>query len=88
MQPDRVVRISEQVVFKPVGDEMVLLDFQSGMYYGLDPVGVRIWQLIAAQHPLGAVVDTLLAEYDVPHETLERDVDALLAELESRGLVS
>jgi hypothetical protein len=87
MLPDRVVRISDQVVFKPVGDELVLLDFQSGMYYGLDPVAVRIWQLIAAHQPLGAIVETLLAEYDVTREALEKDVDALLEDLQRRGLV-
>jgi len=88
MRPERVVRISDQVIFKPVGDEMVLLDFQSGMYYGLDPVGVRIWQLVAAQQPLGAVVEVMLAEFDVTREELERDVDALVEELERRGLVT
>jgi hypothetical protein len=88
MMPERVVRVSDEVVFKPVGEEMVLLDFQSGMYYGLDPVGVRIWQLIAAQRPLGDIVETLLAEYDVTRAELERDVDALVEELERRGLVS
>ena len=36
--PDRVVEISDQVVYKPVGEELVLLDFQTGMYFGLDPL--------------------------------------------------
>ena len=88
MLPERVVRVSDQVVFKPVGEEMVLLDFQSGMYYGLDPIGVRIWQLIAAQRSLGDIVETLLGEYDVTRETLERDIDALVEELGSRGLIT
>ncbi|HEV3485676.1 MAG TPA: PqqD family protein [Vicinamibacterales bacterium] len=88
MQPDRVLRVSDQVIFKPVGEEMVLLDFQSGMYYGLDPVGVRIWQLIVESRPLGEIVATLLEEYDVPREQLEADIDALVRELEQRGLVS
>lgn len=87
MVPHRVVCISEQVVSKPVGDEIVLLDFQNGMYYGLDAVGVRVWELIAAGQSMGAIVDALAEEYDVARETLERDIDALLAELERRGLI-
>ncbi len=87
MLPDRVVRISDQVVYKPVGNELVLLDFQTGMYFGLDPVGVRIWQLIAAHQPLGDIAETLLAEYDVTREALEKDIDTLVEELERRGLV-
>jgi hypothetical protein len=84
---ERVLSISDQVIYKPVGDELVLLDFQSGMYYGLDPVGVRMWELLAAGWSLGDVVDTMLGEFDVARETLERDVDALVGELERRGLV-
>ena len=87
MLPDRVVQISDQVVYKPVGEELVLLDFQTGMYFGLDPVAVRIWQLIAAHRPLGEIADTLLAEYDVTREALEKDIDTLVEELERRGLV-
>ena len=87
MLPDRVVEISDQVVYKPVGEELVLLDFQTGMYFGLDPVAVRIWQLIAAHQPLGEIADTLVAEYDVTREALEKDIDTLLEELERRGLV-
>ena len=84
---DRVIEISDQVIFKPVGDEMVLLDFRSGMYYGLDPIGVRIWQLLAAHESLDAILDTVTAEYDVTREDLERDLTALLDELERRGLI-
>jgi len=88
MRPERIVRIADRVIFRPVGDEMVLLDARNGTYYGLDPTGVRIWQLIAAGKPLGALVETMLAEFDVTRETLEGDVDALIAELEQRGLVT
>ena len=87
MLRDRVIEISDQVIFKPVGDEMVLLDFRSGMYYGLDPIGVRIWQLLAEHEPLGKVADTMSEEYDVTREELERDIDALIEELERRGLI-
>jgi hypothetical protein len=43
---------------------------------------------MAAQQPLGEIADTLVAEYDVARETLERDIDALVEELERRGLVT
>lgn len=88
MLASRTLRVSDQVIFKPVGDEMVLLDFQSGMYYGLDPIGARIWQLLAAEHSLGDIVETILGEYDVAREEVERDIDRLVEELERRGLVT
>ncbi len=88
MLASRTLRVSDQVIFKPVGDEMVLLDFQSGMYYGLDPVGARIWQLLASERSLGDIVETILGEYDVAREEVERDIDRLVEELERRGLVT
>lgn len=88
MRPERVVRIAERVIFRPVGDELVLLDSRSGTYYGLDPTGMRVWELIAEGASLGAIVETMLGELDVTRERLEADIDALIADLERRGLVT
>ena len=41
---DRVL-VSSQVVAREVGNETVLLDLESGTYYGLDPIGARMWNL-------------------------------------------
>ena len=40
------VSIPTQVMARTVGDETVILDLASGTYYGLDPIGARIWQLM------------------------------------------
>jgi hypothetical protein len=57
------------------------------MYFGLDPVGARIWQLLSDGHQLDAVVSTLLSEYDVEEDQLRQDVNSLVSELLSRGLI-
>jgi len=67
--------------------EAAVLDFKSGMYYGLDEIGARIWKLIAEPRPVGEICDVLLVEYDVEAEVCERDVIALLGELAAKGLV-
>ena len=79
--------IPEQVMSRQVGDETVILDLASGMYFGLDPVGARIWQLLTEGHQIEAVVSTLLSEYEVPEDKLRQDVNTLVNELVSRGLV-
>ena len=79
--------IPEQVMSRQVGDETVILDLASGMYFGLDPVGARIWQLLTEGHEIDAVVSTLLNEYEVPEDKLRQDVNTLVNELVSRGLV-
>jgi hypothetical protein len=82
------VSIPTQVMARTVGDETVILDLASGTYYGLDPVGARMWQLMSEGQPLAAVCDTILDEYEVTREALEGDILRLTEELRAKGLVS
>jgi hypothetical protein len=87
MIPDGRVKIPEQVVYQEVGGEMVLLNLTSGVYYGLDPVGSRIWKLLAENEgKLQAVFQAVLEEYDVTPERLEQDLLRLIQDLQANGL--
>jgi len=83
---DRVV-VPAQVMARQVGEETVILDLAEGTYYGLNPVGARIWAELAEGRTLGEACAALLDEYDVEAARLERDVSALADALASRGLV-
>jgi len=82
------VYISPQAMARTVGDETVILDLASGTYFGLDPVGARMWQLMADGQTLATICDTLLDEYEVTREALEGDILRLTEELRFKGLVS
>ena len=82
-----VFRISDGVVFRELDGEAVILNLDSGMYFGLDRVGTRIWQLIGQHGRIEPVVDVLLAEFDVAPDVLKGDVDRLLSSLVEKGLV-
>ena len=79
--------IPAQVMARQVGDETVILDLASGTYFGLDPVGARIWQLMTEGQTLAQVCETMLAEYEVSREDIERDVLALVQTLADKQLV-
>ena len=79
--------IPSQVMARTVGDETVILDLASGTYFGLDPVGARIWQLISEGKTLAEICATMLEEYEVTPEQLQGDVIKLAGELAERGLV-
>lgn len=88
MKLEDTISRSEDVVAREVGGETVLLDLEAGTYFGLNPIGGRIWQLLDnADQALAAICDTLEAEYDVARDVLEADVLALARDLESNGLV-
>jgi len=80
--------IPEGIIFKKVGEEMVLLDFERGSYYGLNPVGARIWEVFAEGKSIDEIVDLLTEEFDVQRTDAKNDVDALMDDLAANGLLS
>jgi hypothetical protein len=81
------VRIPADVVHKKVADETVLLDLDAGVYFGLDPVGTRVWEILAGQGDLRLVVETMVREYDAAPDDIARDVLDLIQRLAEKGLV-
>jgi Coenzyme PQQ synthesis protein D (PqqD) len=81
-----VVAVETQISSDMAG-EAIILELKAGMYYGLDPIGTRIWKLIQEPRSTSSLRDTLLAEYEVDPERCERDLMALLTELEANKLV-
>jgi len=81
------VNIPAQVMARQVGTETVILDLATGTYFGLDPVGARIWQLMSEGKTLAEVCDTMLAEYAVARADIERDVLELAEQLLARQLI-
>ncbi len=82
------ISVPPEVMARTVGDETVILDLASGTYFGLDPVGARIWELLGEGRTLGEVCDQMLEEYEVTREELERDTLGLAQELSEQGLIA
>lgn len=81
------ISIPEDVMFREVKGEAVILNIANGKYYGLDDVGTRMWALLAEHGHLEPAYQALLAEYDVQPEVLEADLIRLVDELTAQGLV-
>ena len=82
-----VVVASKNQISNDLGGEAAILDLEAGVYYGLDEVGARIWELIQEPRAANEVRDVLLAEYDVEPERCEHDLLALLQRLADEGLI-
>ena len=85
--PDSVVVAARDQVSTRLEGEAVILNLADQVYYGLDGVGARVWELLREPRPVRALVDAVTAEYDVDRETAERDLLDLLEELAARKLV-
>jgi hypothetical protein len=87
LSSDSIVVAAKDQVGCDLAGEAVILNLASGVYYGLDAVGARIWHLIQAPKAVRDIRDALLREYDIDAERCERELLALLQELAGHGLI-
>lgn len=78
---------AEGQVSSDLGGEVAILNLSAGMYYGLDEVGARIWDLVQQPEVVSEIQATILEEYDVEPSRGKRDVLELLQELVNEGLI-
>ena len=83
----RRARVDHGTVYREVQGETVLLQLESGDYFGLDAVGTRIWQLIIEKSDLAEVEAALRKEFDAEEDVVSRDFATLVDELASRRLI-
>ncbi|WP_103029001.1 PqqD family peptide modification chaperone [Salinibacter altiplanensis] len=82
-----IVVAAEHQTSTEVDGERVILDLEEGTYYGLDPVGARIWAEMQEPAPVKEIVSAITDEYDVGADQCLEDVIALLRDLDQNGLI-
>ena len=85
--PNARVSIPASVMVREVGGESVILNLESGRYFGLNSMGARMVAVLSASESIEAAHDTLLREYDVDPGRLQRDLDNLIQQLLEHGLI-
>jgi hypothetical protein len=82
-----IVAATKNQVFADLSGEAAILDLQSGLYYGLNGLGSRIWNLVQEPMTVNDIRDHLLREYEVESDRCERELLALLQQMMDEGLV-
>jgi hypothetical protein len=81
-----VIATPEQVSC-PLGEESAILNLKNTVYYGLNPVGARVWSLLQQARTVSDLRNALLDEYDVDAGRCESDLLVLLEKMRSEGLI-
>ena len=87
MDLDTQLTIPPHVLSRLVGEETVLLNLESGIYFGLDGVGKFIWDSVSDGRSLAETVDSIVAEYKIGEDQATTDVVDFTATLVERGLL-
>ncbi len=70
-----------------VGGEEIILGLESSVYYGLNSVGARIWQLVQKPITVDQIADVLTAEYEVDKVECMEAINNFLQEMVENGLL-
>jgi len=81
------VTTPQHVLIQELESESVLLNIDSGNYFGLDAIGRRFWDAITNAESIEIAYEQLLKEYEVDPQQLRKDLNELLLKLTENGLV-
>jgi len=84
---DPIISASPNQVSGVLNGETVLLSSTTNLYYGLDPVGSRMWELIQQPQRLSALCRQLASDFDVEPSVCERDIRELIGKMAEADLV-
>jgi Coenzyme PQQ synthesis protein D (PqqD) len=68
-------------------DGAVLLDIEQGVCFSLNPVGLRIWELLKKGSSLDQIADVLGQEFSIPRSQLLSDANEFIGALEAKHLI-
>lgn len=84
---DTPLVVPDDVIFRELDGEAIILNLATGIYFGLDEIGTRCWTLLAESGTLRHAAEAMAGEFEVERATLERDLLELAAGLLDKGLV-
>jgi hypothetical protein len=79
--------IADDILYRQVENEAVLLHVPSGMYYSLNEMGVRFWEALRTQPP-AVVIEQIVAEYAIEYSQVHHDLLTFLNDLADYGIIS
>jgi hypothetical protein len=77
----------DDVVWREVGDELVVLELSTSTYLTLNGTAKHLWLSLSDGSTVEALVDMLATKYQISHEQATRDTEAFLTSLDDRELL-
>lgn len=74
--------------YRIINDEAVVLHLDSGIYYSLNEVGARIWDLCDGNTNIENVTKIICNEFEITEEIALRDILDVLNDLFQEGLIT
>ncbi len=73
-----LIRRNSSLLIAAVHDEIVMMNIESGRYYGLDDIGTDIWRRLETPLAFTDLIDGLAADYYAERAVIAEDTRKLL----------
>jgi len=78
---------NKTIVQSQIGEEVVMLDMESGFYFGLNSVASVIWGMLAEEIGFEQLINQLLAQFEVERLLCEADTQELLDQMLEKNII-
>jgi hypothetical protein len=78
---------NKAIVQSKIGEEVVMLDMDSGFYFGLNSVASVIWELLAIEIDFEALIKKLMTQFEVERSLCEADTRELLDQMLEKKII-
>jgi hypothetical protein len=78
---------NKKMVQSKIGEEVVMMDMESGFYFGMNSVGSIIWQYLAEEISFDELVGKLMNEFNIDQKTCETDTLGFLNDLLEKNII-
>ncbi len=69
---------NQQIIDGELDDNQVMMHLGKGKYFGLNPVGKRVWELLEQPKSFEEIIETLVAEFNVEKQRCINEVGEFL----------
>jgi hypothetical protein len=81
------IQRSKQVMWNVVDNEAVLLNTETGFYYGMNKTASVIWELLETPKTIEEIVQEMNKRFSVDSAVLTGDVEQIIKTLTSKRLI-
>lgn len=78
---DMSFKIHPDVVAHQIGDGVFIYHNKLGTCFGLEGIGLKIWQLICGEKTIADMISSIQKEYDADEVVISEDVQSFINQL-------
>ena len=81
INPDKYYVRHQDIAWRLVEGDALLVDPRNGRIYPLNPVAARIWEMLDQQHLASQIVEILVQEFDASPDVIRQDAYDFISRL-------